>query len=160
MKISSLILRAALLIPLIGCSPQLSNFGKKGAGEKPSPEFIAPQDESIRLGLAGDAPADIARYLMARGAGPAALSPEGNRVAYQSSITGQPQLYVMAKSGGAGQQLTFGNGVTFFHWAPNGQALIYGADNDGNEQESYYMISADGGSERELLPAIGGGFRF
>ncbi|PHR91691.1 MAG: dipeptidyl aminopeptidase [Robiginitomaculum sp.] len=159
MKILSRVLKTALLVPLVACSPQLSNSGKDTAGEKLSPEFIAPQEESIRAGLAGDAPADIARYLMARGAGPTALSPDSTRVAYQSSITGQPQLYVMAKSGGAAQQLTFGNGVTFFHWTPNGQALVYGADNDGNEQESYYIISADGVSERMLLPAAKGGFR-
>ena len=57
------------------------------------------------------------------------------------------------------QQLTFGNGVTFFRWTPDSQWLLYGADNDGNEQESYALIRADGQQERIVLPPVSGGFR-
>ena len=122
-------------------------------------EFIAPENEPLRVGLAGQYPADIARYLLASGAGQAALSPDGISVAYTSSKTGKAQLYIMPRTGGAGRQITFGNGVTFFRWAPDGDTLIYGADNDGNEQENYYTISTKGDSERLLLPAVKGGFR-
>lgn len=119
----------------------------------------SPEPGAVNIGLAGSDPANVARYLLARGAGPASLSPGGERVAFRYSVTGVPQLWVVSATGGAPQQLTFGNGITFFRWMPDGSGLIYGADNDGNEQESYYYVSADGTSERLLMPAVDGGFR-
>lgn len=119
----------------------------------------SPTPGKVNVGQAGSDPADIARYLLARGAGGAELSPGGEHVAFRYSVTGVPQLWVTRATGGAPQQLTFGNGITFFRWMPDGSGLIYGADNDGNEQESYYFVSADGTSERLLLPAVEGGFR-
>ena len=122
-------------------------------------EAPSPEAGKVNVGLAGSDPADIARYLLARGASGALLSPGGEHVAFRYSVTGVPQLWVTRATGGAPQQLTFGNGITFFRWMPDGSGLIYGADNDGNEQESYYFVSADGTSERLLLPAVDGGFR-
>ncbi|MEL7393806.1 MAG: prolyl oligopeptidase family serine peptidase, partial [Pseudomonadota bacterium] len=122
-------------------------------------EATSPTPGKVNVGLSGSDPADIARYLLARGAGGALLSPGGEHVAFRYSVTGVPQLWAVRATGGAPQQLTFGNGITFFRWMPDGSGLIYGADNDGNEQESYYFVSADGGSERLLLPAVEGGFR-
>ena len=57
------------------------------------------------------------------------------------------------------QQLTFGNGINFFRWTPDSRQLLYGADNDGNEQESYALIDADGSNEIIALPPVSGGFR-
>jgi dipeptidyl aminopeptidase/acylaminoacyl peptidase len=122
-------------------------------------EAISPEPGAVQVGLAGSDPANIARYLLARGAGPASLSPGGEHVAFRYSVTGVPQLWVVRATGGAPQQLTFGNGITFFRWMPDGSGLIYGADNDGNEQESYNYVSTNGGEERLLLPAVEGGFR-
>lgn len=122
-------------------------------------EAISPESGAVDVGLAGSDPANIARYLLARGASGAQISPDGETVAFRYSVTGVPQLWTVSSNGGAANQLTFGNGITFFRWMPDGDGLIYGADNDGNEQESYYFISADGGSERLLLPAVEGGFR-
>jgi len=128
-------------------------------GSDYSLEATSPTPGKVNVGLSGSDPADIARYLLARGAGGALLSPGGEHVAFRYSVTGVPQLWAVRATGGAPQQLTFGNGITFFRWMPDGSGLIYGADNDGNEQESYYFVSADGGSERLLLPAVEGGFR-
>ena len=122
-------------------------------------EAIEPAQESVQTGLAGQDPADIARYILARGAGPAALSPDGERIAFRYGITGKDQIWTMSVRGGQPQQMTFGNGITFFAWAPKGQVLVYGADNNGNEQESHYALDVEAGTERELLPAIEGGFR-
>lgn len=120
---------------------------------------ISPEAGKVQVGLAGSDPSDIARYLLARGASGAQLSPDGENVAFRYSVTGVPQLWAARATGGSPVQLTFGNGITFFRWMPDGSGLIYGADNDGNEQESYYFVSADGSSERLLLPAVDGGFR-
>ncbi|MDT0604886.1 hypothetical protein [Thalassotalea castellviae] len=55
--------------------------------------------------------------------------------------------------------MTFGNGVTdYFYWAPNGHQILYSSDNNGNEQESYFLLDVDAFSEREVLPAVAGGF--
>lgn len=120
---------------------------------------VSPEAGKVQVGLAGSDPSDIARYLLARGASGAQLSPGGENVAFRYSVTGVPQLWITRATGGAPVQLTYGNGITFFRWMPNGSGLIYGADNDGNEQESYYFVAADGSSERLLLPAVEGGFR-
>ncbi len=143
----------------MSCTPEQSTSPSGKAEGLPAPDFIAPEEEILRIGLAGAYPADIARYLMVHGAAQASLSSDGKHIAYTSSITGKPQLYIMEKTGGAGRQLTFGNGITFYRWAPDGNSLIYGADNNGNEQESYYIISVSGTQENEILPASKGGFR-
>lgn len=122
-------------------------------------DYIAPVAGPVKVGLAGDQPADIARYLLASGASGPSLSPDGAVLAYRSTVTGVPQLWVMPATGGAAKQLTFGNGITFFRWSPDSASLIYGADNNGDEQESYYQISADGSAESLLLSAVEGGFR-
>ncbi|WP_375548286.1 S9 family peptidase [Oceanicaulis alexandrii] len=131
------------------------------SGYDQSLEALSPTDEAVSIGLAGEDPADIARYLLAANgaAGGAQLSPDGSLAAFRWSITGEPQLWIMPAEGGQPTRLTYGNGITFFRWSPNGESLIYGADNDGNEQEAYYRISSDGLNERQVFPAEAGAFR-
>ena len=117
----------------------------------PYPEDI-PVAEPVTVGLAGERPADIARYLFAEGAVAARLSPDGRKVAFTWAITGQPQLWMVDAAGGWPQQLTFGSAITFFHWAPDGENLVFGRDTEGNEREGFYLTSADGKTERQLLP--------
>jgi len=115
------------------------------------PEDI-PVIEPVTVGLAGEKPADIVRYLMARGALQTGLSPDGSKVAFSNRVTGEPQLWVVDSAGGWPTQLTFGKGITFFRWAPDGENLLVGRDADGNEREGYYLLSLDGTQERQLLP--------
>lgn len=122
---------------------------------------IEPTGERVSISLAGADPADIDRYIQAAngGVGGGRLSPDGKTVAFRWSITGIPQLWVMDVIGGQPKQLTFGNGIQFFRWMPDGEGLLYGADNNGDEQEAYYVIQLDGTSERLVFPASEGGFR-
>ena len=90
--------------------------------------YVAPENESVVVGQAGDDPADIGRYLLARGARGARISPDGTSIAFSYSVTGAPQLWVMSSDRSQMQQLTFGNGITFFRWAPDSQRLLYGAE--------------------------------
>jgi len=124
-------------------------------------DAIEPSDQKLSISLAGETLADISRYILAsnQGAGGGRISPDGESVAFQWSITGKSQLWLVMKQGGMPRQLTFGNGISFFRWSPDSQSLIYGADNDGNEQEAYYRISLDGNKESLLLPSVTGGFR-
>ena len=130
--------------------------GAKGADM--SIAAIEPRDEPVTVGRAGDDPADIARYILAGGAA-GVISPDGKLIALNWRITGAPQLWVVPVEGGQPRQLTFGNGITFFRWAPDSKAILYGADNNGNEQESFNLITADGVVEQELLAAKEGAFR-
>jgi dipeptidyl aminopeptidase/acylaminoacyl peptidase len=116
-----------------------------------SPEDI-PVIEPVTVGLAGEQPADIIRYLMARGALQTRISPDGNTIAFGYRVTGEPQLWVVDAAGGWPRQLTFGSAVTFFRWSPDGKQLLVGRDFNGNEREGYNLLSVDGSAERQLLP--------
>lgn len=122
-------------------------------------EAITPVFTQANLSGAASDPADIARYLSASGPQDIALSPSGDSLAYISDVSGARQLYVKTLSSGAIEKLTSGSGVTFFNWAPVSGDLLYGSDNNGNEQESYFLVKASGGEAREVLPAVKGGFR-
>lgn len=111
-----------------------------------------PVIEPVTVGLAGEQPADIVRYLMARGALQSRISPDGKTVAFSDRVTGEPQLWVVDAAGGWPQQLTFGSAITFFRWTPDGEHLLVGRDANGNEREGYYLLSLDGTEERQLLP--------
>ncbi|RMB12342.1 S9 family peptidase [Eilatimonas milleporae] len=123
-----------------------------------------PQTGPVSLGLAGEKPADITRFLLAQGAYGANLSPDGRSLAYISRVTGTPQIWLMtlgkAHESSPPRQLTFGNGVTFYRWHPDSGYLLYGADNNGDEREAFYLITADGLEERLVLPFSDGFRRF
>lgn len=136
--------------------PKAGYGGASGADM--SIEAIQPADEAVTVGNAGDDPADIARYILASGAA-GVISPDGKFIAMNWRITGTPQLWLIPVEGGQPKQLTFGNGITFFRWAPDSKAILYGADNNGNEQESFNLITVDGAIEQELLAAKEGAFR-
>lgn len=118
-------------------------------------EWAYPQDtpkaEAISIGMASDRPIDISRYLMARGPFGSKINKKGTKVAYISKATGRDQLWVVSASGGQPKQLTYGNGITFFEWHPDSVSILYGADNEGDEREAYYLITADGSQEQIAL---------
>ncbi|WP_120078112.1 S9 family peptidase [Aurantiacibacter odishensis] len=129
------------------------------SGPDMSIEAMEPDDTAVNIGLAGEQPVDIARYLLASGAGGARLSPDGELVAFSSSVTGQPEVWIVPVTGGQPRQLTFRTNPSEFHWTPDGSGLLYSADRNGNEQPGYFWISRDGTQEREILPAAEGDFR-
>lgn len=162
MTLRSVLLAASAACLAAGPAPAqdgetTAEFGGQGGADL-SIEAIEPSDEPVRVGVAGEDPADIARYLLASGASGAALSPDGETLAFSWSITGERQLWVMDAAGGQPRRLTFGSGITFYRWLPDGSGLIYGADNDGNEQPAFYQVSLDGLSESVVLPAADGAF--
>ena len=122
-----------------------------GADDWPYPQDV-PTTAPVTVGLAGQQPADIVRYLMAEGASTAKISPDGSTVAFRWAVSGQPQLWIVAADGGFPQQLTFGGSVTFFEWTPDGANLLVARDADGNEREGYNLLSPDGTEERQLVP--------
>ena len=123
----------------------------QSAEEWPYPEDT-PRTSPVTVGLAGEQPADIVRYLLAEGATAAKLSPDGETVAFRWAVSGEPQLWLVAADGGFPRQLTFGGSVTFFEWTPDGAHLLVARDANGNEREGYNLLSLDGTSERQILP--------
>lgn len=149
---------ASVLALSAAASAQEASFGGQ-TGPDLSIEAIQPRDEAVAVGMAGEDPADIGRYLLAEGIGAAQLSPDGGTVLFSWGVTGESQLWTMPSEGGQPKRLTYGSGLSFARWLPDGSGILYGADNDGNEQEAFYLISADGSEERLVLPAAEGGFR-
>ncbi|HEX7956412.1 MAG TPA: S9 family peptidase [Pyrinomonadaceae bacterium] len=133
------------------CCAALLAAGAAAQKQTPAPEDV-PAPVAGDLGLAGAGCPDIARFLNARSAAAPSLSPDGRFVAYRTSTTGTPQLWVAeARAGAAPRQVTFGESVTFHEWSPAGDWLAYGVDRSGNEREGFYLISPDGTREVELL---------
>ncbi len=119
--------------------------------ETPAPEDV-PTAVAGDLGLAGAACPDIARFLNARSASAPSLSPDGRQVAFRTSTTGTPQLWVTeTRPGSAPRQITFGESVTFHEWSPAGDWIAYGVDRSGNEREGFYLVAPDGTREVQLL---------
>ncbi len=131
--------------------------GAKGADL--SIEAMEPDNSPVQIGRAGDYPPDIARYLLATGAGAANLSPDGETIAFSWDVSGQPELWVMPASGGQPKQITFRTGVFAPVWTPDGSSLFFSADRDGNEQPGYFALTPDGKTETAVLPAARGDFR-
>ncbi len=148
---------AALPIVVHAQEAEESFGGAKGADL--SIEAMEPDGGDVTIGRAGEYPADIARYLLASGAGAANLSPDGKTIAFAWDATGESELWVMPSTGGQPQQVTFKTGVFAPVWTPDGSGLFYSADRDGNEQPGYFAITPDGKSEIEVLPAARGDFR-
>jgi Tol biopolymer transport system component len=77
----------------------------------------------------------------------------GQQSVFQLSITISPQLRIMPSQGGQLKQWTFGNGIFTSRWVPDGQFLVYAANNDKNVQGTYFRTTADGGKETLLIAA-------
>ncbi|MEM8982435.1 MAG: prolyl oligopeptidase family serine peptidase [Pseudomonadota bacterium] len=134
----------------VGCA--LALCATAGLGDAwPYPDDT-PSPGSVSLGLAGSVPADVTRYLMAHGASDVRVSPDGRHAGFLWSISGSPQLWRVALDGGAPEQLTFGDAIRDFHWAPNSKAFLIARDIDGNEREGYTLLDIDGRKERIVLP--------
>jgi len=118
----------------------------------PPDEGDIPEPVPAEISLAGAERPDISRFLNVRSAFAPSLSPDGGQLAFRTSITGKPQLWVVDATGGWPHQLTFGESVTFHAWSPAGDWIAYGSDRAGNEREGFWLISPDGTVERELLP--------
>ena len=94
---------------------------------------------------------DVVRYLLVRTAYAGRLAPDGAWLSFRTSITGEPQLWTVARVSEWPEQRTFGRSVTFHDVSPSGEWIAYGTDRGGNEREGFYLIRPDGTAERELL---------
>lgn len=102
-------------------------------------------------GLTGQQPTPILKTQ-------ASFSPDGTKIAFISTATGEAQIYVADADGSNVKQLTTGSTNAQPMWAPDGRRILFSsnrASKNGNEFELYVMNS-DGSDQRMLaitLPA-------
>jgi dipeptidyl aminopeptidase/acylaminoacyl peptidase len=93
----------------------------------------------------------IERYLNIRSASSPSLSPQGDRIAFLTNITGTPQVWMISAEGGWPDQLTFyPDRVDFVRWSPDGSGLVFSKSIGGNENAQLYWLSPDGSQIRAL----------
>lgn len=145
------------MLGLAGCDEIASGGGSaanstaaSAPAEWPYPDDI-PTPKPAPVGLAGEPQPSLARFMLARGPYAASVSPKGDLVAFMDDVTGVPQLWVVAATGGAPKQLTYGLGVSGYDWARDGRLMI-ASDFNGDEREGYTLLSADGRAETVAIP--------
>lgn len=140
-------------VAFVSFSLLLSAAAPAPAQVAPTPnEADIPRPVPIAADLAGAERPDISRFLNVRSASNPSLSPDGSQLAFESSVTGKPQLWVVDAAGGWPRQLTLGESVTFNQWSPTGEWILYGSDRGGNEREGFYLINATAGRCVDLEP--------
>jgi Tol biopolymer transport system component len=80
-----------------------------------------------------------------------AWSPDGNRIAFESTVDGRRTIWVMQADGQGLRRLTDLTGVaseTAPAWSPRGDRIAYATDRDGNYE--IYVVGADGAGARRL----------
>jgi TolB protein len=85
-----------------------------------------------------------------------AWSPDGSKLMFESSMLGNPEIFVSDANGGSPKRLTFANGAsTSPSWNPKtGATVVYVSDRGGIPK--LYMMNADGTNSVELdLPDKG-----
>ncbi len=87
-----------------------------------------------------------------------AWSPDGTRIAFQSTREGRDDLFVVSLDGGSVRRLTDGRGFNEYpSWSPDGQWISFNSSRDGvagSSETGYhrdvYVMRADGGGIRRL----------
>jgi Tol biopolymer transport system component len=92
----------------------------------------------------------------------AAWSPDGDRIAYQSTRDGRSDLYVMDVDSGRVRRLTDGRGFNGYPtWSPDGQWIAFESSRDGIRKRpqrgfyrDLYLVRAEGTEIRRLAPFL------
>jgi dipeptidyl aminopeptidase/acylaminoacyl peptidase len=123
--------------------------------------FTLPPLNAQQSGATANAPRresyGIERYLNIRSASSPALSPNADRVAFLTNITGTPQVWMVGAQGGWPEQMTFyTDAVGFVRWSPDGSGLVFAKARGGDENAQLYWLSPDGAEIKALTntPAV------
>jgi dipeptidyl aminopeptidase/acylaminoacyl peptidase len=135
----------ALLWCVLSCLPLVS-YAEGPADRKPTdPHSVTSASGPV------SAPLPVEALLTTTRVSGIACSHDGQRLAYISTASGRPNLWIMNVDGSGAQQLVTNNdrqaGVRFTH---DDRALVYGQDRGGNEYYDIYAVSAGGGEPRNL----------
>lgn len=142
------ILAVAVFDQSSGTSPAPDDTPAPGAsGEPNGPTRIVPASVYVMNADGSDA-RTLANRPLAFDASPA-WSPDGSRMAFESTLDGKRAIWVMQADGQGLRRLTEGSGSDFAPaWSPDSSRIAFMSDRDGNEE--VYDIGADGSGIRRL----------
>ena len=84
------------------------------------------------------------QFLNVRSALRPSFSPDGERVAFLTDVSGLPQLWSVPAAGGAPQQLTdYAERIIDARYAPAGGNILFSMDQGGDERGQLYLLSDD-----------------
>jgi TolB protein len=79
------------------------------------------------------------------------FSPDGSKIVFESDRSGSPQLYIMSRSGGEAQRISFGKGRYGTPvWSPRGDLIAFTKQGQGR---FHIGVMRTDGSEERLLTA-------
>ncbi|MGI8810776.1 MAG: LpqB family beta-propeller domain-containing protein [Acidimicrobiales bacterium] len=142
------ILAVAVFNQSSGPGPAPDSTPAPGAsGEPNGPARIVPASVYV-INADGTAARTLTNRPLAFDASPA-WSPDGARIAFESTFEGKRAIWVMQADGLGLRRLTEGPGSDFAPaWSPDGARIAFMSDRDGNEE--VYLIGLDGSSMRRL----------
>ena len=119
---------------------------------------LAPQARAQGIQVGGvfqpRTPFGIERYLNIRSSTSPTFSPQGDRMAFLTNITGTPQVWMINAQGGWPDQLTYyADRVDFVRWSPDGSGLIFAKSRGGDENAQLFWLAPDGSEIRALTDA-------
>lgn len=83
----------------------------------------------------------------------APVPPFPGRIAFHSDRSGDLNIYSMNADGSDVQQLTDAPGRDFEPaWSPDGSTIVFSSDRDDPTNAQLYLMDADGGNQRPLMP--------
>lgn len=84
---------------------------------------------------------DIGSFFETSISGDATFSPDGTQVAYLSTLSGTPQIFLKNVQGDKSEQLThFEDGVGFAHFSPTENVILFGKSEGGNECTQFFIL--------------------
>lgn len=98
-----------------------------------------------------DLETSVARMAMIGSCSSPTFSPDGRLLAFVSNISGLPQVWKVATSGGWPEMVTgFDDPVGFVNWSPDGSWLAFNLAPGGGMNEQIYLVRPDGTEPRRL----------
>ena len=88
------------------------------------------------------------------GAGAAAVSPDGEQMAFIAAVDGVANIHVRGLAEAAARQVTnaTGPGVHHFRWAADSKRILFEKDAGGDECWHLHVLDLATGAERDLTP--------
>jgi Tol biopolymer transport system component/serine/threonine protein kinase len=78
------------------------------------------------------------------------ISPDGQRIVFESARSGGQDIWIAAADGAQPRQLTFLPRAAQPHWSPDGRRVAFGAEAPGQVRPDIWVVDASGGTPRQL----------